>query len=455
MHVDATVLSEIQAALQCRVEGFPQTYLGLPLSAEKLRLAAFTPLIAKVDKYLSGWRALLLSSGGRLVLLNAVLDALPVFAMGALLLPPGVIAALDKLRCAFLWAAADRVSGAQCLVAWEFVCRAKEDGGLGVRSIADQNKCLQVKLLHRLHSVIDESWPRWVWTSLDGAPIDSAGASAALCGTHWAVSTVCLGDGRRSAFWLDSWCPLGSLASAMPELHSHCTDSSATAASSAAPLDSFLVPRLSATAQRQRSKLVATLPRLELVATPDMRVLPLCATPNGKLSTSALYKLCTFGGVRSPHYEFVWCSRAPSKVKFFAWLLVQGRIQCRSNLPKKKILTEDESGCPICDEKVETPDHVVFGCPFARRFWASLGVSGAAVACASDASSCPLPPSAPPKSAATLRLLCLWHLWKHRNGVVFDKLVPSIALIKKKCRDDALHTIVSTSPTKYMLPPRI
>jgi hypothetical protein len=77
-----------QAALNCRVEGFPQTYLGLPLSAEKLRLAAFNPLIAKVDKYLSGWRALLLSIGGRLVLLNAVLDALPTFAMGALELPP-------------------------------------------------------------------------------------------------------------------------------------------------------------------------------------------------------------------------------------------------------------------------------------------------------------------------------------------------------------------------------
>jgi hypothetical protein len=61
MHTDGAVLAEIQAALQCRVEGFPQTYLGLPLSADKLRLANFAPLIAKVDRYLSGWRALLLS----------------------------------------------------------------------------------------------------------------------------------------------------------------------------------------------------------------------------------------------------------------------------------------------------------------------------------------------------------------------------------------------------------
>ncbi|KAM0912867.1 hypothetical protein ACQ4PT_012526 [Festuca glaucescens] len=147
MHVDPVVLADIQGALQCRVEGFPQTYLGLPLSSEKLRLTAFSPHIAKVDKYLSGWRALLLSPGGRLVLLNAVLDALPTFAMGALELPPGVVAALDKLCLAFLWAATDRFTDAKCLVAWECVCRSKEEGGLSVCSLADQNACLQSRWL--------------------------------------------------------------------------------------------------------------------------------------------------------------------------------------------------------------------------------------------------------------------------------------------------------------------
>jgi hypothetical protein len=186
MHVPPPLLAEIQSVLQCHVEGFPQTYLGLPLSAEKLRLAAFSPLIAKVDKYLSGWRALLLSPGGRIVLLNVVLDALPTFAMGALELPPGVTTALDRLRRAFLWAATDRVTGAKCLVAWESVCRSKEEGGLGVRSLPVQNACLLTKLLHHLHCAPEESWPRWVWRSLDGLPLDDAARSTPLTGTHWA-----------------------------------------------------------------------------------------------------------------------------------------------------------------------------------------------------------------------------------------------------------------------------
>jgi hypothetical protein len=52
MHVGDDVVLEIQHVLQCRVEGFPQTYLGLPLS------------VHKVDRYLSRWRSLLLSPGG-------------------------------------------------------------------------------------------------------------------------------------------------------------------------------------------------------------------------------------------------------------------------------------------------------------------------------------------------------------------------------------------------------
>jgi hypothetical protein len=55
MSVDDDLLASATAALGCSVEGFPQTYLGLPLSCDKLNIDAFTPLIAKADKFLSGW----------------------------------------------------------------------------------------------------------------------------------------------------------------------------------------------------------------------------------------------------------------------------------------------------------------------------------------------------------------------------------------------------------------
>lgn len=141
MHVHRDDFQDMLQTLQCREGEFSQVYLGLPLSNVKLRLSAFAPLVAKADRYLAGWKATLLSKAGRVVLINSVLDGLPTYAMGALMLPPGVREALDARRRAFLWAASDKVSGAQCLVSWEQVCRAKEEGGLGIKRLDTQNAC--------------------------------------------------------------------------------------------------------------------------------------------------------------------------------------------------------------------------------------------------------------------------------------------------------------------------
>jgi hypothetical protein len=54
MHLGESAATQCVQALGCRQEGFPQTYLGLPLSCGKLRLATFDPYIAHADRYLAG-----------------------------------------------------------------------------------------------------------------------------------------------------------------------------------------------------------------------------------------------------------------------------------------------------------------------------------------------------------------------------------------------------------------
>lgn len=76
------------------LEGSLQTYLELPLSNIKLNLSTFA--------YLAGWQEMLLSPDGRIILLNSVLDGLPIYVMAMLLLLKGVVKALDKRRRAFL-----------------------------------------------------------------------------------------------------------------------------------------------------------------------------------------------------------------------------------------------------------------------------------------------------------------------------------------------------------------
>jgi hypothetical protein len=73
------------------------------------------------------------------VLINAMLGGLPTYAMGVMVLPPGVVKTLDARQRAFLWTGTDTASGAQCLIAWEDVCKDKEDSGLGIKHIDTQN----------------------------------------------------------------------------------------------------------------------------------------------------------------------------------------------------------------------------------------------------------------------------------------------------------------------------
>lgn len=68
MHIPAESASEMASILGCPVSKFPQAYLGLPLSPHKLQVRDFQPLVSKFDHYLAGWKARLLSTGGRLAL---------------------------------------------------------------------------------------------------------------------------------------------------------------------------------------------------------------------------------------------------------------------------------------------------------------------------------------------------------------------------------------------------
>jgi hypothetical protein len=115
LHVRLDAASAMADILGCEVSSFPQTYLGLPLSPHKLCLADFQPLVSKFDGYLAGWKARLLSSGGRLILVNAVLSSLSIYHLSSVLLPKTVIEMLDALRRAFLWTGEGKCHASNCL----------------------------------------------------------------------------------------------------------------------------------------------------------------------------------------------------------------------------------------------------------------------------------------------------------------------------------------------------
>jgi hypothetical protein len=89
------------ASFGCAISSFPQTYLGLPLSTHKLRIADFNPIMTKADLRLSGWRGRSLPIGGHLFLVNSILTSMLAHALATGILPAGVIEAIDKRKRAF------------------------------------------------------------------------------------------------------------------------------------------------------------------------------------------------------------------------------------------------------------------------------------------------------------------------------------------------------------------
>lgn len=252
--------------------------------------------------------------------------------MGALFLPVGVNEALDAKRSAFLRNGSDKTTGAKCLVAWENVCKAKEDGGLGIKRLDTQNACLLIKLIHKLHHPGDSSWAAWA-----RGRVRLADLQGDVAGPHWeairellpayrSISHVRVGNGEDTSFWLDRWLTSSTQADAFPSLHSHFTKGDASVHTVLnGDWRSMLQSRLSPQAEDELDQLRHLLHEVTLEATPDDRIC-VFAKHDGKLAAGMIYTASIRGEQKLPSFDFVWRNFAPPRVKFFAWLLVQDRI---------------------------------------------------------------------------------------------------------------------------------
>lgn len=195
-----------------------------------------------------------------------------------------------------------------------------------------------------------------------------------------------------------------------------------------------LAPRLTAAAAAELTVLEDLLSDVILTDEDDIRSSPL-ELPGHQLKAGPIYKLATAPDSPCDFFDFIWHNRAPPRVQFFAWLLIHGRIQCKSNLLHKHIVAEDV--CDLCRTSPETTDHVIFDCPFATSFWRHVGFGAHHQRPAECLWETQCPPGVPTEHFATFMLLSCWQVWKHRNEVVFRNQEPSLPRLLQSCREEA------------------
>ncbi|KAK4391360.1 hypothetical protein Sango_1913800 [Sesamum angolense] len=132
----------------------PVKYLGVPLTSSRLTLADCRPLnghsFGRLESY-----------AGRLQLIRSVLSTLHTYWASVFILPKGILKVIEGKMRKFLWQGPSGRGTAK--VAWEHICKPKDEGGLGIRSTLASNQALMLKHLWRILQNDGTSiWVNWI-----------------------------------------------------------------------------------------------------------------------------------------------------------------------------------------------------------------------------------------------------------------------------------------------------
>eukprot|EP00253_Pinus_taeda_P019083 PITA_19083 len=149
----------------------PFKYLGFWLKPNSYKKQDWNWLVAKIEAKIGHWSFKWLSRAGRLILVNSVLQAMPVFWAALTWIPKGVLHKIKRICSRFLWSGAKEDS-VLSWVAWDKIARPKEWGGWGIKNLNDFSTSLAAKSGWRIISS-ENLWTRVVKRKyIDPMPLD-------------------------------------------------------------------------------------------------------------------------------------------------------------------------------------------------------------------------------------------------------------------------------------------
>jgi hypothetical protein len=409
---------------------------------------------------LGAWGNKFVSLGGRIVLINAVLSAIPVFYLSFMKMPVKVWKEVVKIQRSFLWGGLSKRSHT-CWVKWDDICRPKKEGGLGIRDLRLVNSSLLAKWRWKLLSHEKEGWKDVIiskygsevigFRNLGGCRITGLASNwwRNVCtldkDSNWFAEAVVkrVGVGNRTLFWKEVWIGDLTLQDRFPRIFNISEDKDNTISSLG-----FWERDVWRWAFNWRRALFER----EVPMFADFSEVVQGFTPSDRddvwlwkenmddgFSASSCYLLLVdkFRGTRVLDdcvgfaFSKVWKCGAPSKVCAFAWQALLDRIPSKENLRKRHILQPPQSVCVLCGLMEESTVHLFLHCEYSSKVWYKimnwlcLVIIVPPNLCSSFGS---LLSSGRDKKEkiclATIWNSFLWSIWKFRNDCVFkNKLV--------------------------------
>lgn len=414
----------------CKSGSYPFRYLGIPMHYRKLRKADWNKVLERIEKKLSSWKGKHLSTGGRLVLINSVLSSLPLYMMSFFEIPRKVLEKIEYLRSRFYWQAEEQKRKYR-LARWSILCQPKDIGGLGIKNIDVQNKCLLCKWLFKLINE-DGIWQqilrrKYFHNKSIGQVVGKPGDSHFWAGLM-KVKELFLSQGKFVAksgsnvrFWEDKWLGDFTLQQRFPSLYNIARRKHTLVSSVfiSVPLNVSFRRGLYGDTLGQWNALVALLLNVSLNNEKD--IFHWSLKQDGVFTVQSLYSLMICNG-HAKQDQTIWKIKIPLKIKIFAWYLRRGVILTKDNLAKRN--WNGSKLCVLCGAR-ETIQHLFFECHFARFIWrvVSLTFGLRAPYSIEDLFSLWLQGIDPKLRLKILvgAVAICWAIWTSRNDVVFDK----------------------------------
>ncbi|WVZ49016.1 LOW QUALITY PROTEIN: hypothetical protein U9M48_000398 [Paspalum notatum var. saurae] len=316
----------------CKIVSYTFQYLGLPMHYRKLNNKDWSFLEERIEKKFCSWKSNMLSTGGRLVLLNSVLSSLPMFMLSFFEVPKGVLKKIEHYK------------------KWLFkLCN--EDGIW--QSLLIRNKYLTNKTLSQVSMKPRDSQ---FWKSLMGVKEQFLD-----------LGKFILLSGNQIRFWDDKWLGNHKLSLQYPNLfnivrHKHTTVAEVL---NATPLNVSFRRSLEGI---KNGTILWRVSNINTSKSLDCFVWGL--HKNGSFTMKLMYKFIVNNGVNVP--QEIWRVRVPlNKIKIFLWYLKRGVILTKDNLAKRN--WKGSKACEFCS-RPETIQHLFFECHYAKFLWRSVHI---------------------------------------------------------------------------------
>ncbi|XP_021760550.1 uncharacterized protein LOC110725370 [Chenopodium quinoa] len=422
-------------ALGVNVVDIHDKYLGLPTVIGRSKRVLTKGIREKLCKRLQGWKGGILSKAGREVLIKAVAQSIPTYAMSVFKFPSSFCDELRSLVANFWWG---QRNGERKIhwIAWKRLCEPKAAGGLGFRDFKLFNEALLGKQAWRLIQFPDslvakvlkaKYYPNGDFMSSELGATPSY-SWRGIWGSKWVINRGArwrVGDGLDILVWKSPWIP-GTSSRKVVSPRGEASEDMRVCDLLQLAAAQWNVPLI--------DKLFLPFERDRILSIPVSFRLPrdrMCwdLERDGVYSVRSAYR-AIFGDVgvegvassSSPTsiWKKVWHASTLPRVKIFFWRACLGALPTAKGLHRR--VPRISPLCSICGVEEETEMHCLRDCFIARSIWekCELDWRGGGAAQSFGEVALSRLDGLPSKEHGWFITIC-WVVWTARNRWAFER----------------------------------